>query len=68
MRFVMVNYPDSAGDSGDHDLVRRVPLVSRSSPFRKRFRLNRKNPCTPCGDIGSFSFTCVEEVAPGGLF
>ena len=37
-------YPDSAGDSGDPDLVHRVPLVSRSSPFRKRFRLNRKTP------------------------
>ena len=37
-------YPESAGDSGDPDLVRRVPLVSRSSPFRKRFRLNRKTP------------------------
>ena len=61
-------YPASAGDSGDPDLVHRVPLVSRSSPFRKRFRLNRKNPCTPCGDVGSFSFTRVEEIAPGGLF
>ena len=37
-------YPESAGDSGDPDLVCRVPLVSRSSPFRKRFRLNRKTP------------------------
>ena len=36
--------PESAGDSGNPGLVLRVPLVSRSSPIRKRFRLNRKTP------------------------
>ena len=53
-------YPDSAGEV----FALRVPLVSRSSPVRKRFRLNRKTP----GDIGSFSSTCMEETASGGVF
>ena len=35
-------YPESAGDCSGDVLVLRVPLVSRSSPIRKRFRLNRK--------------------------
>ena len=37
-------YPDSAGDCGGEVFAFRVPLVSRSSPVRKRFRLNRKTP------------------------
>ena len=40
----MLLYPESAGDSGGPNLVLGVPLVSRSSPIRKRFRLNRKTP------------------------
>ena len=56
-------YPDSSGDCSDEVFALGVPLVCKSSPVRKRFRLNRKNPCTPCGDIGSFSSTCMEEVA-----
>ena len=39
-----------------------------SGPRRKRIRLNRKTPCTPRGDIGSFSSTCMEETASGGVF
>ena len=68
VRRLIAAYPESAGDSGDPGLVHGVPLVSGSSSFRKRFRLNRKKPCTPCGVIGSFSSTCMEEIASGGLF
>ena len=37
--------------------------------FRKRFRLNRKNSCTPCGVIDSFSSTRFGRgcVTPGGV-
>ena len=61
-------YPGSAGDCSGEVFALRVPLVSKSSPVRKRFRLNRKTPCTLRGDIGSFSSTCMEETAPGGVF
>ena len=61
-------YPDSAGDCSGEVFAFRVPLVSRSSPVRKRFRLNRKNPCTPRWCIGSFSSTYMEEVASGEVF
>ena len=64
---LVVAYPESAGDSGGDDLVLRVPLVSRSSPIRKKISTKQKNPCTPCGDIGSFSSTCMEETASGGF-
>ena len=37
-------YPDSAGDCRGEVFALRVPLVSKSSPVRKRFRLNRKPP------------------------
>ena len=37
-------YPDSAGDCSGEVSAFRVPLVTRSSPVRKRFRLNRKTP------------------------
>ena len=37
-------YPDSAGDCSGEAFAFRVPLVSTSSPVRKRFRLNRKTP------------------------
>ena len=37
-------YPDSAGDCSGKVFALRVPLVSKSSPVRKRFRLNRKTP------------------------
>ena len=36
-------YPESAGDCSGEVLALRVPLVSGSSPIRKRFRLNRKS-------------------------
>ena len=65
---LVATYPEFAGDCGSEVLALRVPLVSRSSPVRKRFRLNRKKPCTPRGDIGSFSSTCMEETALGGVF
>ena len=60
-------YPESAGDCSGEVFALRVPLVRRSSPIRKRFRLNRKNSCTPRGDIGSFSSTRMEEIASGGV-
>ena len=37
-------YPGSAGDCSGEVFALRVPLVSKSSPVRKRFRLNRKTP------------------------
>ena len=61
-------YPESAGNCSGEVFALGVPLVSKSSPVRKRFRLNRKTPCTPCRDIGSFSSTCLEETASGGGF
>ena len=61
-------YPDSAGDCGGEVFALRVPLVSKSGPVRKRFRLNRKTPAHFVGDIGSFSSTCMEETASGGVF
>ena len=42
-------YPDSAGDCSGEVFVLRVPLVSKSSPVRKRFRLNRKTPAHLAG-------------------
>ena len=60
-------YPDSAGDCGSEVLELGVHLVSRSGPVQRRFRLNRKNSCTPRGDIGSFSSTRLEETASGGF-
>ena len=44
VRRLIAAYPESAGDSGNPGLVHGVPLVSGSSSFRKRFRLNRKTP------------------------
>ena len=44
VRRLIAAYPESAGNSGNPGLVRGVPLVSGSSSFRKRFRLNRKTP------------------------
>ena len=35
-------YPDSAGNCSGEVFAFRVPLVSKSNPVRKRFRLNRK--------------------------
>ena len=49
-------------------LILRVPRVSWSGPVRKRFRLNRKNSCTPRRVIDSFSSTCLEEIASGWFF
>ena len=37
-------YPDSAGNCSGEVFAFRVPLVSKSNPVRKRFRLNRKTP------------------------
>ena len=37
----------------------RVPLVSKSSPIAEKISTKQKNPCTPRGDIGSFSSTRV---------
>ena len=37
-------YPESAGDCSGDAFAFGVPLVSKSSPVRKRFRLNRKTP------------------------
>ena len=54
--------PDSSGDCSDEVFALGVPLVSKSSPVRKRFRLNRKTPCTPRWSFSACSSTCVEEV------
>ena len=59
-------YPESAGDSGNPGLVRGVPLVSGSSSFRKRFRLNRK----PLHTLWGYRLILVHmygEVASGGV-
>ena len=61
-------YPDSAGNCSGEVFAFGVPLVSKSNPVRKRFRLNRKTPAHIVGDIGSFSSTCMEETASGGVF
>ena len=46
-----------------------VPLVSRSSPVRKRFRLNRKTPAHLVGiSAHSRPSVCMEEIASGGVF
>ena len=42
-------YPDSAGDCSGEGFAFGVPLVSRSSPVRIRFRLNRKTPAHLAG-------------------
>ena len=42
VRRLIAAYPEAAGDSGNPGLAHGVPLVSGSSSFRKRFRLNRK--------------------------
>ena len=44
VRRLIAAYPESAGDSGNPGLVHGIPVVSGSSSFRKRFRLNRKTP------------------------
>ena len=44
VRRLVAAYPDSAGGCGGEVFALRVPLVSKSSPLRKRFRLNRKTP------------------------
>ena len=41
---LVVAYPDSAGDCSGDAFAFGVPVVSRSSSVRKRFRLNRKTP------------------------
>ena len=61
-------YSDSADDLGDEVGGLRVFRSSRSSPVKKRFRLNRKNSSTPCEVYGSISSTGVEEVASCGYF
>ena len=40
----LVAYPDSAGECSGEGAALRVPLVSKSGPDQKRFRLNRKTP------------------------
>ena len=37
-------YPGFAGDCSGEVFALRVPLVNKSGPDRKRFRLNRKTP------------------------
>ena len=62
-------YPDPAGDCSGEVFALRVPLVSKSSPVRKRFRLNRKTPAHLAGLlIHSFSSTRLEETASGRFF
>ena len=58
----------SSGDCSDEVLASGVPLVSRSGPVRKKISTKPKTPCTPRGDFGSFSSTCMEEIASGGVF
>ena len=52
-------YSGNADDRGDEVVGLRVFRGGGSGPVWKRFRLNRKTPCTPRGDIGSFSSTCI---------
>ena len=49
-------YSDAAGGHGDEVIGLGVHRVSGSGPVRKRFRLNRKNSCTPRGVIESCWF------------
>ena len=51
-------YPDSAGECRGEVFALRVPLVRKSSPVRKRFRLNRKPPAHLVG-ISAHSRPCV---------
>ena len=66
-RFIAVHCED-AGGRGDEVPDLGVHWVSRSGPGRKRIRLNRKTPAHLMGCIGSFSSTCLEEIASGGFF
>ena len=61
-------YLHSAGDCGSEAFALGVPLVSWSDPVRKKISTKQKKPCTPRGDVGSFSSTCLAETASGGVF
>ena len=61
-------FPDSTGDSGDPGLVRGVPLVSGSSSFRKRFRLNRKTTAHLVGISAHSRPHAWKRLRTGGLF
>ena len=61
-------YPDSAGDCCDEVFALGVPLISKSSPVRKRFRLKRKTPAHLVGLLIHSRPRVLEEVASGGFF
>ena len=60
----LITYEVRAAQVGEAAVVSRgVEFVGASGSSRKRFRLNRKKPSTPCGTLCACSSTCVEEVA-----
>ena len=48
-------YPDTSGGLRDEAVGLRVFRDRRSGTWWKTISTKQKNPCTPCGDIGSFS-------------